>query len=246
MQYDSKSLIAEEVTPRIVAALQRSGDPNLGRIADLLTGWDYRAPVDAVQPAIYEMFMDLWVPAYAAATLPDQSTVRAAAGQAARRALVGEENTLDRVALDALIVQTARAALEELTSKFGPDPSAWFWGRVHYLTWPHPLGERGRLGELLNGPAFPCGGTDNTINNVAPSTREPFVADSGPTYRLIADLSDPGTLYINSHCPTSGHPGSPHYADTIRDWASGNYQRLRRIRALIDLESEGTTVIRPG
>jgi acyl-homoserine lactone acylase PvdQ len=112
--------------------------------------------------------------------------------------------------------------------------------------WPHPLGQVGHLGELLNGPPFSCGGTDNTINNLAPSTAEPFRADSGPTYRLIADLSDTSTVYVNSHCPTSAHPASPHYADTIRDWASGNYQPLRRTRALIDLESEGTTVIRPG
>jgi penicillin amidase len=245
MQFDTKALIAEEVTPRIVAALERSGDPELRAVGALLAAWNDRAEVDLVQPTIYAMFQDLWTPAYAAATLPDQPTVRAAAGEAARRALVGEEHALDAAQLDGLIVETTRQALAQLASRFGPDRSTWLWGRAHYHRWPHPLGHRGHLGELLDGPPLPCAGSDNMINNVAPSASEPFVAESGPTYRLIADLGDPSTVYINSHSPTLANPASPHFADTIRDWAAGNYQPLRRIRALIDQESEGTTVIHP-
>jgi penicillin amidase len=246
MQYDSKSLIAEEVTPRIVTALHRSQDARLGQIADRLAVWNYAAPPDAVQPTIFEMFMDKWTPAYAAATLPDQPTVRAAAGAAARRALVGDDDALKPDQLDALIVQTMRAALDAIEASFGADPAGWLWGRAHSYSWPHPLGEVGHLGELLNGPRLPCGGTENVINNVSPSSSEPFVANSGPTYRLIADLSDPDTVYVNAHSPTSAHPASPHYADTIRDWADGNYQPLRRNRVLIEVEAEGITTISPG
>ncbi len=245
MQYDSKSLIAEEVTPRIVTALRATDDASLHAAADLLAAWDFTAPVDAVAPTIFAMFLDRWGPAYAAATLPDQPQVRAAAGNAARRALVGEETVLAAAHLDALIVTTMREALAALAERFGPDRSGWVWGRVHSFSWPHPLGERANLAPLLNGPRFPCAGTDNTINNVAPSAGEPFVASSGPTYRLIADLANPGAVLINSHCPTSGHPGSPHYADSTRDWAQGNYQTLRRVRALIEVEAEGVTTIRP-
>src|SRR5712692_3553627 len=191
------------------------------------------------------MFMDLWDAAYAAVTLPNQPDVRAAAGNAARRALVGEEPTLDSARLDSLIVETTRLALRRLADRFGEDPAGWTWGQTHYLAWPHPLERVGQLGALLVGPKFPCAGTDNTINNVAPSTGQPFVADSGPTYRLIADLSNLDAVFVNSHCPTSGHPGSPHYADSTRDWAQGNYQALYRRRALVELEAEGSTVIRP-
>jgi penicillin amidase len=245
MQFDSKSLIAEEVTPRVVAALRRADDPRLHAIAELLRGWDFTAPVDAVGPTIFEAFMHAWVPIYAAATLPDQSAVRRAAGHAARRALVGEDAILDASRLDALIVEAMRSAVRMLSEAFGTDPAGWTWGRVHAYAWPHPLGEIGQLGALLNGPRLPCGGTENTINNVAPSSRVPFVAESGPTYRLIADLANLDAIFVNSHCPTSAHPGSPHYADSMRDWANGNYQPLRRVRALVELEAEGTTIIRP-
>lgn len=246
MQFDSKALIAEEVTPRIVRALRGTDDGQLQEIAQILAAWDFTAPTGAVGPTVFEAFIHAWTPTYAAATLPDQREVRAAAGAAARRALVGEESVVDAARLDALIVSAMRAALETLTARFGVDPAGWTWGRAHYLAWPHPLGHLGKLGSVLDGPKFPCAGTENVINNVAPSTSTPYVATSGPTYRLIADLANPGAVLINNHCPTSGHPGSPHYADSTRDWANGNYQTLHRDRALVDLEAEGTTVIRPG
>jgi penicillin amidase len=245
MQYDSKALIAEEVTPRIVAALRRTGDSGLAPIADVLAAWDFTAPTNAVAPTVFAMFMHLWTPSYATAIGLTQPDVRAAAGHAAHRALVGEELLLDVTRLDEVIVETMRAGQAKLADRFGDDVSTWLWGRAHYLAWPHPLGQVGQLGALLDGPRYPCAGTDNTINNVSPSHGEPFVAVSGPTYRLIADLANLDAVYVNSHCPTSGHPGSPHYSDSTRDWAQGNYQKLYRVRALIELEAEGTTVIRP-
>jgi penicillin G amidase len=246
MQDDSRSLIAAEVSGRVVAALRGAGDSELGEVADVLAGWDFVARADALAPTIFEMFMDGWTPAYAAAALDDNASVRAAAGPAARRALVGEDRSLEPARLDTLIVEAMRVALARLAELFGHDRAAWTWGAVHTYSWPHPLGQVGDLGRLLNGPRLPCAGTQNVINNVSPSHGEPFLASSGPTYRLIADLADPSAVLINSHCPTSGHPASPHFADTIRDWAQGNYQLLRRGRALIEAEAEGRTTIRPG
>lgn len=246
MQFDTRSLIAAEVTPRIVDALRRTNDRPLLELADLLAGWDHTYALTAVAPAIFETFQMGWTPAYAAATLPAVVEVRANAGAAARRALVGEETTLDSAQLDDLIIVTMRVALTALTEAFGPDQALWRWGLVHTYSWPHPLGQHGQLGHLLNGPTLACTGSGNVINNVAPSTSQPFVASSGPTYRVIADLGNPAVLWINSHCPTSANPASPHFADTIRDWATGNYQPLYRLRTLIEVEAEGRTTIQPG
>jgi penicillin amidase len=245
MQFESKALIAEEVTPRIVGALRRSDDRRLHQVADILASWDYRASVDAIGPTIYQAFVPNWEHAYAAATLPDQSDVRAAVGPSARRALIGEEHALDGDRLDGVIVQAMGSALEVLGQRFGKDIAGWTWGRVHTYAWPHPLGGIGKLGQMLNGPRYTCAGSDNTINNVSSTIADPFVATSGPTYRLIADLANPGVVLINSSCPTSANPASPHFADSIRDWANGNYQTLHRIRALIEVEVEGKTTIRP-
>jgi penicillin amidase len=259
MQFDSKQLIAQEVAPRIAAALRRAGEAGLGEVAALLEGWDFVARTDTAAQAVFEMFMERWTPAFAAATVTDaatrraaqaspsdDATLRAAAGAAARRALVGEERPLAEGRLDGLIVETMGGALAALAERFGADRAGWAWGAVHTYSWPHPLGYLGDLGRLLNGPRLPCAGTQNVINNVSPSHAEPFVASSGPTYRLIADLADTSAVLINSHCPTSAHPASPHFADTIRDWAQGNYQVLSRRRELIEVEAEGRTTLSPG
>ncbi|HUX85417.1 MAG TPA: penicillin acylase family protein, partial [Chloroflexota bacterium] len=79
MQYDSKSLIAEEVTPRIVAALERSQDERLIEIGQILAAWDNTATVEAIGPTIFEAFIHSWTVSFAEATVPDdQPTVRAA------------------------------------------------------------------------------------------------------------------------------------------------------------------------
>lgn len=246
MLFDSKALIAEEVTPRIIAALRQSADSRLAEVTTLLAAWDFRFEIDQLQPAIYEAFMKAWTGAYAAAVLPDQPDVRAAAGPATRRALAGEESLLPGPQLDQLIISTMASALAQLTDRFGPDLSGWTWGAVHQISYPHPLGHIARMGELLNGPGFACAGTNNTINNVTGSPLRPFAAASGPTYRMVADLSDTGKVLINHVYPTSGHPASPHYVDSTRDWASGAFHVLHRERARIEAESEGVTRLVPG
>lgn len=255
MQFDSKALIAEETMPRVVEALRKTDDGRLRDAADRLAAWDYVARADATAPGIFEMFMDKWSPAFAGSLLPDDSNVqgqtlnddaplRAAAGAAARRALVGEDK-VDQARLDTLIVETMRSALDALAEKYGADADGWTWGRLHSYSWPHPLGGVGDLGKLLNGPTLPCSGSQNMINNVAPSHSVPFRAESGPTYRLIADLADPAAVAVNSHCPQNGNPASPHFSATIRDWAEGNYQLLRRDRRLVEVETTARVVLKP-
>src|SRR5262249_43449070 len=163
--------------------LRGADDGRLQRVADILAVWDYRASLESVGPTLYQAFIPEWERVYAVETLPNQSDVRAAVGPAARRALLREERPVGDARLGALIVAAMRAAMDGLAGRFGEDVATWTWGRAHTFSWPHPLGGIGKLGEVLNGPRFACGGTDNTINNVSPSNAEPFVAISGPTYR---------------------------------------------------------------
>src|SRR5205823_13124715 len=101
MQFDTKGLIPEEVTSRIVEGLRRSGDAALAKAADHLAGWDFVASADSIAPTIFEMFMDRWTPVYAAnAGLPADPTVRGAASHAAHRALVGEDGAVSTERLD--------------------------------------------------------------------------------------------------------------------------------------------------
>jgi penicillin amidase len=48
------------------------------------------------------------------------------------------------------------------------------------------------------------------------------MATLGAGYRMVADMADPDAgLWATEIAGTSGHPGSPHYADQIDPWLAG-------------------------
>src|SRR5690606_27998127 len=104
----------------------------------------------------------------------------------------------------------------------GDDPSEWTWGRLHKVTFRHPLGA---LGESYAG-AFNLGpvgrpGDVNTPHNTRHN--EKFEQIHGPTYRHVLDLSDWDRGLATSAPGQSGQLGSPHYGDLLPLWADGEY-----------------------
>ncbi|MGH2677924.1 MAG: penicillin acylase family protein, partial [Actinomycetota bacterium] len=60
-----------------------------------------------------------------------------------------------------------------------------------------------------------------------------------------ADLSDPSAVLINSHCPTSGHPASPHFADLVPLWAAGDHHPMPFTRGAVESAAEATLRLVP-
>src|ERR1019366_3424690 len=76
------------------------------------------------------------------------------------------------------------------------------------------------LGSLLDLTGKPCGGDNATVN--AGTMDDHFASVLGAGYRMIADLADPSAgLWATEVAGSSGHPGSPHYADQIEPWSAG-------------------------
>jgi penicillin amidase len=127
---------------------------------------------------------------------------------------------------DELALESLRAALAELTERFGEDASDWRWGRVHGLRFVHPLGEGDApasavLDRVLS-RTVPAGGSQETVNCVG------FVPADGDyrgkwaaSFRLLADVAKPERSRWQHMTGQSGHPGSRHYDDLIQDWLAG-------------------------
>src|SRR5262245_55463468 len=79
--------------------------------------------------------------------------------------------------------------------------------------------------QLLDRSGVPVRGDGTTVNNSSPGPDHAAV--SGATYRMVADLADPGHgFWAVEVSGTSGHPGSPHYDDQIEPWCAGQYHYL--------------------
>jgi penicillin amidase len=132
-----------------------------------------------------------------------------------------------------------------LRLKYGEDPTAWRWGRLHQLRLDHHLGRFKPLDRLLNLGPFPIGGDGDTPLqsgatpwalervSVVPSTRQ--VID-------FADLNGSTSIHPGGQ---SGHVGSPHYADQLELWRRGEAHPMLWDRAEVEAHLESETRLLP-
>jgi penicillin amidase len=127
---------------------------------------------------------------------------------------------------DELVLEALAGALDDLSERFGPDPEAWRWGRVHELKFPHPLGDANPLFDRLLNRRLRAGGAQETVSQIAYDPNDPYNAVWAPSWRMIADPTDPDRSRWQTFTGQSGHPASPHYDDLQVDWLEGRTQPM--------------------
>jgi len=226
MHQDSVSLRAVACVPALVTALTGVNAPQVRSGVKILKDWDGRAEPELVAPTLFNVFFTFWSKAVADVHFQG-ATAELLAKQVegvASRLLSADphgwfpagqrETTLRRVFLE---------TLGYLTQRFGPRMDEWQWGRLHRLPLKHVLGNRGELGQLLNHGGDPIKGDMSTVCNTG--SGPDWVATTGATYRMIADLSTTSMWAADSQSQ-SGQPGAPHYADQLAAWTAGDYHEL--------------------
>lgn len=137
----------------------------------------------------------------------------------------GDEELIGRP-WDELVLQALAGALDDLTDRFGPDPQDWRWGRVHEMKFPHPLGDANPLFDRLLNRRLRAGGAQETVSQIAYDPNDPYNAVWAPSWRMVADPTDPGRSRWQAFTGQSGHPASPHYDDLQVDWLEGRTQAM--------------------
>jgi penicillin amidase len=138
----------------------------------------------------------------------------------------GDEELIGRP-WDELVLEALAGALDDLGDRFGPDPEAWRWGRVHEMEFPHPLGEANALLRRLLNRRLRAGGAQETVSQIAYDPNDPYKAVWAPSWRMVADPTDPDRSRWQMFTGQSGHPASPHYDDLQPDWLQGRTQPMR-------------------
>ena len=92
---------------------------------------------------------------------------------------------------DDLVLDSLRGALDDLETRFGPDPEGWRWGEVHEMEFPHPLGAANPVLRRLLNRRLRSGGAQETVCQVAYDPNDPYRAVWAPSWRMVADPADP-------------------------------------------------------
>jgi penicillin amidase len=223
VQNDVYSRGGERVVPLLLRRADplASGLPSRDRAAlDSLRSWDRMARRDRVGATIFRAWWGAYlrragmedVPGLAIATL---------AGEAAPDTAGARGTSRDRVATT--VVAALDTALARLTTRLGPDPSRWRYGRAHQARFRHALAWRDA--RLDAGPIAADG--DNSTPCVGRS-RLPWSTtyDHAPAFRHLVDLAQPESSLAVIPPGNSGDPRSPHDLDLLARWANHGYVPL--------------------
>jgi len=242
MQSDNLSLPGIEAARRL-ARLHPRGQREISAL-ERLRSWDGRLDPETIAGTIYQAFILRLAREVARAAIGDRDLCeryldRADNGFTPHTTSPwrwhshlmklweeGDEGLIGRP-WDELVLEALAGALDDLGERFGPDPEAWRWGRVHEMEFPHPLGDANPLLRRLLNRRLRAGGAQETVSQIAYDPNDPYRAVWAPSWRMVADPTDPGRSRWQMFTGQSGHPASPHYDDLQPDWLEGRTQPMR-------------------
>lgn len=145
-----------------------------------------------------------------------------------------------RTSRDRLLLEALAAAVDELRGASSNERPA--WGRVHMVTFAHPLGISDRPARRFNIGPFAAGGYSETVLSISSPGRGPSI---GPSFRAIFDLGDWDRSLAMNAPGQSGSPGSPHFGDLAAGWAAGQYFPLAFSDRAVQANAQNTLMLVP-
>ncbi len=258
IQGDQYALPAEALVPFLLSA--EAHTPLEQKAQNILKTWDYVLTPESVGASLYSLFFRKLEGIVLGTVLGDDellfksylgvgSTILANAnGYFSRskplliRLLQAQDNSW--FAQSAIpngpatwqeAIQAAfQATVSELQERLGNDIITWQYGRMHTMTYNHPLGTIKILEKFFNRGPYPLGGDSDTVNIGTTLPNNPEVVTTVPSFRQIIDLAHIENA-LSVHAPgQSGLPGSPHYDDFIPLWRKLRYHPMLFVRDLIE------------
>ncbi len=149
---------------------------------------------------------------------------------------------------DIILRRSLHDAIEWLRENYGRSMINWQWGRLHTVTFPHPLGAN--VGWIDNLYGFNLGpfekqGSGTTLNNGEYYFDDPYTNVLGPSMRQITDMADPDNALSVLYSGQSGHPLNPHYSDQVKLWLQGRYHTLPLSEKAVRAITEQTLALIP-
>ena len=225
---------------------------NVDHAIKLLTSWDGHLSIDSPAAAIYEVWANKHL----------GKAVVAKVTPAAARELVGSghleailtylENPDTRLgpnpreARTAIILETLKAATDELAGLLGPDPHSWAWGRLHVAKWEPAvavLADPQLRAQMTLGPLATPGSASTPRAQTYRASD--FNVTAGASVRMVMDAGAWDNSMVMNTPGQSADPYSAHYRDLFPLWAEGAYVPLAFSREAVDRVAERVIKLTP-
>ncbi|MEL6966412.1 MAG: penicillin acylase family protein [Pseudomonadota bacterium] len=219
---------------------------------DILRAWDGRMDTDAAAPLIMAalfreahkvVFQDDLKSAYGASLRRPASSLLRVLAQGGARDWCDDATTAAAESCGQTLGKAVDAALSDLRSRFGEDPSAWRYGAAHTVYNEHRPFSRVWPLSLLFTIENPTSGGAYALLRAKPdiaNKRNPYRAVHGAGYRAVYDFSDLDASRFIQSTGQSGHVMSQHYSDLAKLWAEGRYVTIPADPAKYRAAAQGT------
>jgi penicillin amidase len=247
---DSMAIQTDSVSTqsrRAVALLASlsSKDAEIASALAMLKAWDHDESVSSAAATIYEVW----------ATQQLGKATVARVTPAAARKLVGDghleavitylehpDGALGRdpsAGRNEVLLESLKAAIDEIKQRLGPDSATWTWGRLHHATFEPAvavLADSQLRAQMSMGP-LQVPGSSSTPRAQSYRAAD-FAVTGGASVRMVMDVGAwDNSVFINTP-GQSNDPLSAHYRDLFPLWAQGSYVPLRFSRAAVDRDAE--------
>lgn len=159
--------------------------------------------------------------------------------------LFDDRNTEEVEGRDTILCRALEAAVSSLSDRLGPDMDTWRWGRLHTLTYHHPLGSVGALKSFNYGPIEHGGSRGTVLMGGYTGIDGSYEDMAGPVFKQIIDMAhiDRAMMVIDSG--QSGRPLTDHYHDQADLWIDGKMVPMLMDEEQIEENLEGIWTLLP-
>jgi len=214
-QADSLEVRAEEIVPYVTDAWDSAGNGNtsIEQAVSWLEAWDYVMDTDIVAPTFW-MYLRSAIHYEILDELRSIDSALPLSRTPIIEKIIKEDNTyyLDDHTTNGtvetrnqILVRALHRALDDMVEDYGTDPANWVYGVHHRIYVDH-------LADLTYIGGGPHRG-QNTLNSAGG-----WRVTHGPSWRMVADLSNIQMSYGVIPAGQSGNPFSPHWDDLFDLW----------------------------
>lgn len=232
---DQHSDLARLMIPLILGIRDRTValSPLETDMLDTLALWDYDMSPSLVSPTLLEYFRVSFrhnLLADELGDLFDRMWDISAEYYIYRLLAQGPDGMVDDITtdsvetLDDIVYRSFTEAIASLVKDHGHHPEHWKWGKIHTVTFTHPLGSVKILASMLrlNSRKYPVGGSDHTVCPFF-SYKPGFDAVNGASVRHIFNTADWDSSLSVIPGGISGVPGSEFYLSQADDYIAGRF-----------------------